>query len=177
MHCITKTYSITQEAEYNTGSVCFETKWGALSNVSYHGGVEEDTAVFVAADSKWINEISSAKFDNRKWYLGGTTENLYKGLLNYYPTNSGTAAGDHTNSQMMWELFMPKWQTNDYYENNFRINKGDVVKMFYKDSCTGVCSLDVAVTFQSGGGMTMFNSATAITVSMGIAFAAAALTF
>ena len=32
---------------------------------------------------------------------------------------------------------MPKWQANDIYENNFRINKGDGVTMFYKDGITG----------------------------------------
>lgn len=29
---------------------------------------------------------------------------------------------------------MPKWQADDLYSDNFRINKGDSVTMFYKDN-------------------------------------------
>ena len=51
---------------------------------------------------------------------------------------------------MSFGLFQPKWQVNDYYMNNFRINKGDSVQMHYCANNAVVCSAGTEVTISAG---------------------------
>ena len=73
---------------------------------------------------------------------------------------------------------MPKWQANDIYENNFRINKGDGVTMFYKDGITGaaVPFTDTGSTAFSTSGQKIVDNG-AITLSAAATIVAAALIF
>jgi len=144
--------------------------------VDYFGGIEVDVGIMENIYSRWYTEIKDANFGLRNWAL---TTNTYKGLLNYYPDNYTqlNPFTDNSNAALMWSIFMPKWQPDDYYEDNFRLNKGDTVEMLFKDSCTMRCNDDPSVVFKSGGSATIETGATALAASIGIAFAAAALTF
>jgi len=42
IHCLKKTHSVLT-GEYDSGAICFETKWGALENVSFYGGLDADS--------------------------------------------------------------------------------------------------------------------------------------
>ena len=144
--------------------------------IGFYGTITAGTGVIDNSGrtlNKWIGQIPTTVFGNRAWYA---STNTYKGLLNYYPTKV-EATGVSNNSGVQWSWFMPKWQPDDYYENNFRINKFDTVQMFYKDSCTAACATLASPTFSSGGAVTIDKGATALVASIGIAFAAAALTF
>ena len=68
---------------------------------------------------------------------------------------------------------MPKWQTDDYYENNFRINKYDSVTPYFKANA----NLASSTAFTSGGEHYIAAGAVSVGLSAAVAFAAAALTF
>ena len=76
-------------------------------------------------------------------------------------------------------MFMPKWQQDDYYTNNFRLNKGDAITVYYKDSVNAAATAvsTVATPFLTTGEMSLEDGATALGLCASIAFAAAALTF
>lgn len=144
IHCLKKSYSIITKAAYDTGSVCFETSFGVLNRLSYYGGVDLNVGALVVANNKWNTEIPSTDFGNRNWYL---STNNYKGILNYFPTNdelTGVLAG----ARVQYSLFQPKWQADDYYENNFRLNIGDAVTLYYKDADTAISTTTL---FSSAG--------------------------
>merc|ERR1712228_663078 len=101
------------------------------------------------------------------WYGSG---NSYSGYLEYSPVNLDPVV---IGRQIQWSLFMPKWQTDDYYENNFRINKYDAVTPYYKDNA----NLASSTAFTSGGEHYVAAGAVTVGLSAAVAFAAAALTF
>jgi len=68
---------------------------------------------------------------------------------------------------------MPKWQTNDYYQNNFRLNKYDSATSYFKDSA----ALGSTTQFSQGGEFEILAGASTIGLSVAVAFAAAALAF
>jgi len=101
-------------------------------------------------------------------------------MLDYYPTWSGLSTGtggENDGSNSYWSLFMPKWQQDDYYSDNFRINKGDAVAMLYKDTATVNAATDPTTTFSTSASIQIENGAIALSTAAGLAFAAAALTF
>jgi len=176
-HCLKKTRSKISGA-YDSGAICFETKYGALELVSFYGGVNFATTSLKISTStdmnKWINYMPSSYFGNRNWFVSG---NAYKGLLDYYPTYSGATGAENVGSSTYWSLFMPKWQQDDYYSDNFRINKGDSVTMIYKDSTATSSTTDPTSTFVGGGEIYIDNGALSLSTAAGLAFAVAALTF
>ena len=75
----------------------------------------------------WSENVSSADFGGTNW---ASETNVEKGMLNYEPLTADAS------STINWALFMPKWQKDDIYENNFRLNKGDSVFLYYNDAGT-----------------------------------------
>jgi hypothetical protein len=90
-------------------------------------------------------------FGSNNWY-SDTLNTSYKGFLDYYPTTWGTnrytggEAGTNTTPysnlsnkglSSYWSIYQPKWQADDYYKNNFRVNPGDSITVYYKDGITG----------------------------------------
>lgn len=149
----------------------------------YFGGVDVGTTVLPKASSFWYTQMTisgTSKFAARDWYkayTSSTVGNIYEGIISYYPSFIGMAAGDNNYSGVQWTIFQPKWQPDDYYKNNFRLNIGDGVRMLYKDSCTTECSADYTTSLNSEGSRYIEQGAAALTASLGVAFAAAALTF
>merc|ERR1740123_1550806 len=150
MHCLQKTWSVITQSEYDSGAICVDTKYGAIENVLYFGGVEVGVRVMERDNSLWYTQMNGKFTGQRAWYQNydssAATGNAYEGILNYYPVYEGTTAVVSGNSQstndqagVQWTFFQPKWQPDDYYKNNFRVNKADPVRMLYKDSCASSC--------------------------------------
>lgn len=72
---------------------------------------------------------------------------------------------------------MPKWQQDDYYSDNFRLNKGDSVAMVYKDEAASNAATDPTTSFMTSASILIENGAIRLSTAAGLAFAAAALTF
>jgi len=163
VHCIKKTKA--QGVAYNGGSICFETVDGQLTHLGYYGGIDSTAAHLNNLKSKW--PALSATFTGRAWY---SSDNKFSGYLDYYPV-----AGDNKmiGGPIYWALFMPKWQTNDYYQNNFRLNKYDSATSYFKDSA----ALGSTTQFSQGGEFEILAGASTIGLSVAVAFAAAALAF
>ena len=51
---------------------------------------------------------------------------------------------------MVIELFQPKWQPNDYYYNNFRVNKNDEIRPSYSYSTDSVEKYETPVAISTG---------------------------
>ena len=99
----------------------------------------------------WSENVSSADFGGTNW---ASETNVEKGMLNYEPLTADAS------STINWALFMPKWQKDDIYENNFRLNKGDSVFLYYIDAGT----VDSATT--------SFKSADEVIITAGAVFLA-----
>ena len=61
---------------------------------------------------------------------------------------------------MQFGVYQPKWQANDYYQNNFRLNKGDSVRMRYN---VGTATPDTA-----GSVVVMAAGATSLAASVAL---------
>jgi hypothetical protein len=169
VHCLKKTKSGIDT--YDNGAICFSSADGALTNVGYYGAISSEATSILVADTKW--PIEATDFTKRAW---NQSTNPYAGFLDYSPVAEDT---EMTGSTVTWSLFQPKWQTNDYYENNFRLNKYDSATMYWKDG-TGATSLTTLLTtdgFNDGGEQSIVTSAVSLGFSAAVAFAAAALTF
>jgi hypothetical protein len=169
VHCLKKTKSGIED--YDNGSICFSSSDGALTDVSYFGAISKDATTMLIGESKW--PLAAADFTMRSWNRSG---NPYAGFLDYSPHAEDT---EMTGSTVTWSLFQPKWQTNDYYENNFRLNKYDSATMYWKDGLTEVVTTDLLSLdlFNDGGENVIVTHATSLGFSAAVAFAAAALTF
>jgi hypothetical protein len=59
IHCLKKTWSVIRDAAYDTGSLCFQTKYGGLWSMGFYAGVSEAatnlgaTETLMAAGNKW----------------------------------------------------------------------------------------------------------------------------
>jgi hypothetical protein len=55
IHCLQKSWSAITQADYNNGAVCFEATRGALTLMSYYGGITEGTTMLENTDvgNKW----------------------------------------------------------------------------------------------------------------------------
>jgi hypothetical protein len=122
-----------------------------------------------------ISTGASYGFAARGWYV---STNNYKGLFDYEPTDTVTS-GYNTGAKSQWSLYMPKWQQDDIYENNFRLNKGDGVTMYYKDSLTAAAPFTVSddTPFSSSGQQTLATGAVSLGAAAALVVSAAALTF
>lgn len=169
VHCLKKTKSGT--ATYDNGAICFSSSDGALSDVGYYGAISRDATSVLIAESKW--PIAAANFNMRSW---SASTNPYAGYLDYTPVKEET---EMTGSTVTWSLFQPKWQANDYYENNFRLNKYDSAVMYWKDGTGTTTTTDLASVdqFNDGGEQVIETGASYMGFSAAVAFAAAALTF
>lgn len=78
-------------------------------------------------------------WDNKLW--------LYRPLKRQF--YGATALGVVT--WIQW--YQPKWQRNDYYLNNYRINEGDTVKLYTQENTAfggGTWSTPTAVKIKDG---------------------------
>lgn len=97
--------------------------------------------------------------------------------MDYTPVAEDTEMKGAT---VTWALFQPKWQANDYYENNFRLNKYDSATIYYKDGIESLVTTTLLASndvFKSSGENEIVTGANYIGFSAAVAFAAAALTF
>ena len=83
-----------------------------------------------------------------------------------------------------WSIYQPKWQADDYYKNNFRVNPGDSITVYYKDGVTAFANTalnyaieDHTAAFSTTGERLIDGGASTLTFAASIAFTAAALTF
>ena len=51
---------------------------------------------------------------------------------------------------MTYEIYQPKWQYNDYYQYNFRVNKGDSIKLFYALAAAAPDTATASITISAG---------------------------
>merc|ERR1740123_1206375 len=54
--CLKKTWSVTTNSDYDSGSICFETKYGAVNTLSFYGNIDTGVTVITKAQNKWYSE-------------------------------------------------------------------------------------------------------------------------
>ena len=86
----------------------------------------------------WSGSTSDIYSTENKW-----NASTYKGLVTFPFTASA-------NTGVKWTLYQPKWQKNDYYKYNFRVNKGDTIKAHYSDASNTISAAADPVTIYAG---------------------------
>lgn len=110
VHCLKKTRSVIRDADYDSGSICFHTKWGAITALGFYGNVDTTATKLITADNLWYSETigysdatastasaalamstfiavdSDITTGGRLW---AASTNHMKGIFNYYPHYSG----------------------------------------------------------------------------------------
>ena len=142
-HCITKTKAALASGQDASGAViCFDSNRAKLTDMNYYlgpGAKHYDPSV--DAMKKWTN-LATPLASAKAWAL---PTNAYKGLLTWSPTVACT-----TSCAVSWSLYQPKFQHNDYYYNNFRLNAGDTVQAYYKDGAADNMAAGTAIVLTNG---------------------------
>ena len=51
-----KTRSVIRDDDYDSGSICFHSKWGTVNELGFYGNVDITATRLQAADNKWYSE-------------------------------------------------------------------------------------------------------------------------
>ena len=54
IHCLKKNKSVIRNAVYDSGAICFETTWGAITDLSFYGNIDTTTTSITTAENKWF---------------------------------------------------------------------------------------------------------------------------
>lgn len=57
VHCLKKTWSVIRAADYDSGSICFQTKYGSINALGFYGNVDKTATILNTADNKWYAEV------------------------------------------------------------------------------------------------------------------------
>jgi hypothetical protein len=126
VHCLKKTRSVIRDADYDTGSICFQTKYGAINALGFYGNVGITATKLMTTDNLWYSETigysdatastASAALamntfiaDRTDLLTGGrlwdASTNYMKGIFNYYPHYIGviaSATSSNVNAKSSW---------------------------------------------------------------------------
>ena len=136
IHCVMKTAVLADSngRASGSGAICFSSTNGVISKLEYRNSPNDDTA------NLWTGSVDANYASENAW---NSSNNAYKAFV----TNNWNIA---PTEQVAWTLYQPKWQADDLYYNNFRINKEDTVQAFYNDAGVAVNKVGTAVKIVTG---------------------------
>ena len=139
IHCISKTAAADSNGSANGGAICFKTENGALRGLEYRSTVSSTTNLWTASNTADWATCAAANASKYRGFVDAPCDAL------------------KATETMNLKLYQPKWQYNDYYVNNFRVNRGDTIQAHY--------SYATATVSDSGATKTISAGATALAAS------------
>ena len=116
----------------NDNAICFTGANGALRKVEYRATAATATNLWTGSqDAIYASAVAHHASD-----YAGFTDAEFTSVA-----NGGT---------MTYKLYQPKWQYNDYYSMNFRVNKGDSVQSHYSFTTNTVATTGVSMMVSDG---------------------------